>query len=53
MARAHAHQRQPEGGWEFGIAPLPRARPARFTSVNPTGAVVYKGTKAPEAAGSS
>ena len=39
-----------EGGWEFGIAPLPSGPAGRFTSVNPTGAVVYKGTKAPEAA---
>ncbi len=39
-----------ELGFEFGIAPLPKGPAGRFTSVNPTGAVVYKGTKAPEAA---
>ena len=32
------------------IAPLPKGPAGRFTSVNPTGAVVYKGTKAPDAA---
>ena len=37
-------------GFEFGIAPLPKGPAGRFTSVNPTGAVVYKGTKAPDAA---
>jgi multiple sugar transport system substrate-binding protein len=37
-------------GFTFGIAPLPRGPAGRFTSVNPTGAVVYKGTKAPDAA---
>lgn len=35
---------------DFGIAPLPAGPAGRFTSVNPTGAVVYKGTKSPEAA---
>jgi multiple sugar transport system substrate-binding protein len=35
---------------DFGIAPLPQGVAGRFTSVNPTGAVVYKGTKAPDAA---
>jgi multiple sugar transport system substrate-binding protein len=39
-----------ELGFEFGIAPLPKGPAGRFTSVNPTGAVVYKGTKAPDAA---
>jgi multiple sugar transport system substrate-binding protein len=39
-----------DGGWEFGIAPLPAGPAGRFTSVNPTGAVVAKTTKAPEAA---
>jgi multiple sugar transport system substrate-binding protein len=37
-------------GFEFGIAPLPKGPAGRFTSVNPTGAVVYKGTKSPDAA---
>jgi multiple sugar transport system substrate-binding protein len=37
-------------GFTFGIAPLPKGPAGRFTSVNPTGAVVYKGTKAPDAA---
>ena len=32
------------------IAPLPKGPAGRFTSVNPTGAVVYKGSKAPDAA---
>jgi multiple sugar transport system substrate-binding protein len=35
---------------DFGIAPLPAGPVGRFTSVNPTGAVVYKGSKAPDAA---
>jgi multiple sugar transport system substrate-binding protein len=34
----------------LGIAPLPKGPAGRFTSVNPTGAVVYKGSKAPDAA---
>lgn len=37
-------------GIDFGIAPLPSGPAGRFTSVNPTGAVVYKGTKSPDAA---
>jgi multiple sugar transport system substrate-binding protein len=37
-------------GFEFGIAPLPKGPAGRYTSVNPTGAVVYQGTKAPDAA---
>lgn len=37
-------------GFEFGIAPLPKGPAGRFTSVNPTGAVVNKATKAPDAA---
>ncbi len=37
-------------GLEFGIAPLPSGPAGRFTSVNPTGAVVYKATKSPDAA---
>jgi multiple sugar transport system substrate-binding protein len=37
-------------GFEFGIAPLPKGPAGRFTSVNPTGAVVAKSSKAPDAA---
>ena len=37
-------------GLDFGIAALPKGPAGRFTSVNPTGAVVYKGSKAPDAA---
>jgi multiple sugar transport system substrate-binding protein len=37
-------------GIDFGIAPLPAGPKGRFTSVNPTGAVVYKGSKSPDAA---
>jgi multiple sugar transport system substrate-binding protein len=37
-------------GIDFGIAPLPKGPAGRFTSVNPTGAVVFKGTKNPDAA---
>jgi len=37
-------------GFTFGLAPLPAGPAGRFTSVNPTGAVVYQGTKAPDAA---
>jgi multiple sugar transport system substrate-binding protein len=37
-------------GLNFGVAPLPSGSAGRFTSVNPTGAVVYKGSKAPDAA---
>jgi multiple sugar transport system substrate-binding protein len=37
-------------GLDFGIAPLPKGPVAQATSVNPTGAVVFKGTKAPDAA---
>ena len=37
-------------GIDLGIAPIPSGPAGRFTSVNPTGAVVYKGTKAPDAA---
>jgi multiple sugar transport system substrate-binding protein len=39
-----------ELGYAFGIAPLPKGPAGWFTSVNPTGAVVYQGTKAPDAA---
>jgi multiple sugar transport system substrate-binding protein len=35
---------------KFGIAPLPKGPAGRATSVNPTGAVIYKGTKNPDAA---
>ncbi len=37
-------------GLDFGIAPLPKGPAGRATSINPTGAVVYKGTKSPDAA---
>ena len=37
-------------GLKFGIAPLPSGPAGRFTSVNPTGVVVYKSTKSPDAA---
>ena len=37
-------------GLDFGIAPLPKGPVARVTSINPTGAVVYKNTKNPDAA---
>ena len=37
-------------GLQFGIAPLPKGPASQATSVNPTGAVVYKGTKSPDAA---
>jgi multiple sugar transport system substrate-binding protein len=37
-------------GIDFGIAPLPKGPVGRFTSINPTGAVVFKGTKNPDAA---
>jgi multiple sugar transport system substrate-binding protein len=37
-------------GIDFGIAPLPTGPAGRATSINPTGAVVYKGTKNPDAA---
>ena len=37
-------------GLEFGIAPLPKGPAGRVTSINPTGAVVFKGTKSPDAA---
>ena len=39
-----------ELGFTFGMAPLPAGPAGRFTSVNPTGAVVYQGTKSPDAA---
>jgi multiple sugar transport system substrate-binding protein len=37
-------------GLSFGIAPLPSGPAGRATSVNPTGAVVYKASKSPDAA---
>ena len=37
-------------GIDFGIAPLPKGPAGQATSVNPTGVVVYKGTKSPDAA---
>ena len=37
-------------GLKFGIAPLPTGPAGRATSVNPTGAVISKGTKSPDAA---
>ena len=37
-------------GIDFGIAPLPKGPAGRATSVNPTGAVVFKGSKSPDAA---
>ena len=43
-------RRSQAAGINFGIAPLPKGPAGRFTSVNPTGAVVYKGSKSPDAA---
>jgi multiple sugar transport system substrate-binding protein len=37
-------------GIDFGIAPLPKGPAGQATSINPTGAVIYKGTKNPDAA---
>lgn len=37
-------------GIELGIAPIPSGPAGRFTVVNPTGAVIYKNTKSPDAA---
>lgn len=37
-------------GLDFGIAPLPKGPAGQATSINPTGAVVYKGSKSPDAA---
>jgi multiple sugar transport system substrate-binding protein len=37
-------------GLKFGIAPLPKGPAGRATSLNPTGAVVSKASKSPEAA---
>jgi multiple sugar transport system substrate-binding protein len=35
---------------DLGIAPLPKGPAGQATSINPTGAVVYKGSKSPDAA---
>jgi multiple sugar transport system substrate-binding protein len=37
-------------GIDFGVAPLPAGPAGQATSVNPSGVVVYKGTKSPDAA---
>jgi multiple sugar transport system substrate-binding protein len=37
-------------GLDFGVAPLPTGPAGQATSVNPSGVVAYKGTKAPDAA---
>jgi multiple sugar transport system substrate-binding protein len=37
-------------GLDFGVAPLPRGPAGQATSVNPSGVVVYKGTRSPDAA---
>jgi multiple sugar transport system substrate-binding protein len=37
-------------GIQLGIAPLPKGPAGAVTSINPTGAVVFKGTKNPDAA---
>jgi multiple sugar transport system substrate-binding protein len=37
-------------GINFGVAPLPMGPAGQATSVNPSGVVVYKGTKSPDAA---
>ena len=37
-------------GINFGVAPLPKGPAGQATSVNPSGVVVYKGTKSPDAA---
>jgi multiple sugar transport system substrate-binding protein len=37
-------------GISFGVAPLPKGPAGQATSVNPSGVVVYKGTKSPDAA---
>lgn len=37
-------------GIDFGVAPLPKGPAGQATSVNPTGVVVYKGSKSPDAA---
>ncbi len=37
-------------GINFGVAPLPKGPAGQATSVNPSGVVIYKGTKSPDAA---
>jgi multiple sugar transport system substrate-binding protein len=37
-------------GIQLGIAPLPKGPAGQATSINPTGAVVFKGSKSPDAA---
>jgi len=37
-------------GIDFGVAPLPAGPAGQATSVNPSGVVIYKGTKSPDAA---
>jgi multiple sugar transport system substrate-binding protein len=37
-------------GINFGVAPLPKGPAGQATSVNPSGVVLYKGTKSPDAA---
>lgn len=37
-------------GLDFGVAPLPKGPAGQATSVNPSGVVVYKGTKSADAA---
>jgi multiple sugar transport system substrate-binding protein len=37
-------------GIDFGVAPLPKGPAGQATSVNPSGVVVFKGTKSPDAA---
>ncbi len=37
-------------GIDFGVAPLPAGPAGQATSVNPSGVVVFKGTKSPDAA---
>ena len=37
-------------GIDFGVAPLPKGPAGQATSVNPSGVVVYKGSKSPDAA---
>ena len=37
-------------GIDFGVAPLPKGPAGQATSVNPSGVVIYKGTKSPDAA---
>ena len=50
LARPDPYRGLGELGSPSGSRRCRRARPAGFTSVNPTGAVVYQGTKSPDAA---